>query len=183
MPPIRKTVPIILALSFPAVSLAASANMTSALLHILGRKGLPAPEAQATTQTAAQQYHGAALSSILGSLKGIPALPSRYYSRPGTLKTPVATGLSQVLTSAFAKRLSAANLTNAYTAYTHAVTQGAPPKPTQQLVVAAIKKGISGPQLKALAASYVAKIRSGVSANQAVQKAKATLSRYRGYGL
>ena len=183
MTTLRKAVPIVLALGFPAVSLAASANMTSALLHILERKGLPAAQAQAPTQTATQQYHTVALSSILASVKGIPTLPSQYYSTPGTLKTPIATGLSRVLTSAFAKRLSATQVKSAYTAYTHGVTQGAPPKPTQQLLVAAIKKGVTGQKLKALVASYIAKIRSGVSANKAVQRAKSTLARYHGYGL
>ncbi len=183
MTPIRKAVPMLLALGFPAVSLAASSNVTTALLHILERKGLPMTQAQATTQAATQQYHGVALSSILTSIKGIPALPSLYYSTPGTLKAPVAAGLSRVLTSAFAKRLPATKVKTVYTTYTHAVTQDAPPKTTQQLTVAAIKKGVTGPKLKALIASYVAKIRAGVSANQAVQKAKKTLSRYRGYGL
>lgn len=183
MTPLRKALPIILALGFPAVSFAASANVTTALLHILERKGLPAAEAQATTQTATQQYHGVALMAILGSLKGIPALPSQYYSTPGTLKIPVATGLSQILTSAFTQRFSATQVKNAYTAYTHAVTQGAPPKPTQRLLVAAIKKGVAGPKLKALAASYIAKLRSGISANQAAQRANGDLFRYGDYGL
>lgn len=183
MTPIRKVVPMLLALGFPAVGLAASSNVTTALLHILERKGLPVTQAQTATQAATQQYHGVALSSILTSIKGIPALPSSYYSAPGTLKAPVASGLSHVLTSAFTKRLAAAKVKSAYTTYTHAVTQGAPPKTTQQLMVAAIKKGVTGPKLKALIASYVAKLRAGVSANQAVQGAKKTLSRYRAYGL
>lgn len=183
MTPIRKAVPVLLALGFQAVGLAASAHVTNVLLHTLERKGLPMTRAQAATQTATRQYKSTALTSILASMKGLPTLPASYYSAPGTLKTPVATGLSRVLTSAFAKQLPASKVKAVYSAYTHAVTQGAPPHSTERLLVAAIKKGVAGPQLKALIASYVAKIRSGVSTSQVVRKAKNNLSCYRGYGL
>lgn len=167
----------ILALTLPGASWATGIPITQSLLHTLETKGLTALQAGAATKTASQHYNVSALQSVLSSLQSSPNMPARYYKK-GTLKPPVASGLSGVLTSAFTKAVPATRVKGAYTSYTNTVAKGAPPTTTAQLVISALQHGATTSHLKALVTAYIQKLKSGSTAQGAMNKAKAALSRY-----
>lgn len=173
----RLTGLLMLGFTMPALASAGSVPLTTTLQHLLQGQGLSATQARSTAQTAAHHYQGTALQSVLGSVKGIPRLPAQYYSH-GALKAPVAGGLTQVLTGAFRHHASAHRVGTATRAYTHAVSQGAPPKTTEQLLVSALQHGVSTASLKTLMANYLRRYKAGASAQGALHKAQGALSRY-----
>ena len=168
----RLTGLLVLAFAIPPLANAASTTLVATLGHLLLGKGLSPTQARATAHSAAHHYHGTALQSVLARIKGIPRLPARYYTN-GALKAPVAGGLTQVLTSTFRHHASPRRVGTAAHTYTHAVASGAPPQTTSQLLVSALKRGVSTAGLKTLVANYLRKYKAG-----AFHKAQGALSRY-----
>lgn len=66
-----------------------------------------------------------------------------------------------MLTSAFRHHASPRRVGTAAHAYTHAVASGAPPQTTSQLLVSALKRGVSAAGLKTLVANYLRKYKAG----------------------
>lgn len=173
----RRAALLVSSLALSPIAGAASMTITQTLLHTLESKGLSAVQARSAALVASHHYHSQALQPVLASIKGIPRLPAHYYSH-GTLKGQAGTGLTRVLTSAFRNHAGPARVQSAAGAYTHAVAKGAPPQTTGQLLVSALHHGVTAPRLKALVASYLRRYKAGASAQNALHKAKGTLSRY-----
>ncbi len=133
-------------------------------------------QARSTARVASHDYHGSALRPLLASIKRITHLPA-HDSSHGTTKRSVGSGLTRVLTSAFRNRAGGARVQSATGAYTRAVSQGAPPQTTGQLLVPALRHGVTTPRLKAPVAWYVRRYKASASAHNGLHGAQSTLSR------
>ena len=150
-----------LALIAAMPAFAASGTSTAQVEATLEHQGFPAAQASAVAHAATQGYHGTALAQLAQGLRRLPALPKTDY-RDATLKSGAAAAYAKVLTEAFTRTASPAEVTGACHAFTKAVGTGTDPLETARLVVQGLAGGLRGKALADLADHYAQRVGRGI---------------------